>query len=534
VSDPREREQEDLPFERSSIAAIGRRRPWRLFGFGLGFSNGAEPEPDVPGFESGPLHPGMLEGLAREAGASRPEPANPKATAAAPAEDPGFESGPLHPGMLEALAHESGGAAPDPVESDESPGFESGPLHPGMLEALAQRAGDEMPETPPDEGPRSVLSLDASAVRPAAPGRRGEDRSPPGPLVEHSILDALAGLEDRPTRTFPIERAILISLFAHVAILLFMILMPERRAGDPKNNLLAALYNKPEQDTPIPISFPDAPGPARPNPRRSPLSDADRRAGGGDPSKPKSDTPFVPPDRGVAGLAPGPRAPRVPGSAVPARPRANAEAERRAQPQAPRGQADAQREAESKAAEQRKPSEFPTAEEQKRLGQPGQTTTLAGLQQAIREAARGTVGGQGGAPEPNPGGGFVDSGPLSFDTTWYDWGPYAAEMVRRIKLHWDVPELARLGWKGSLTVRFFIMADGTVADAKIVRASSIPPFDHAAFQAIVTSSPFRPLPKDLLAAVPGKDREGITVTFFYNMRMDEEEGGAPGPPRKSP
>jgi TonB family protein len=84
-------------------------------------------------------------------------------------------------------------------------------------------------------------------------------------------------------------------------------------------------------------------------------------------------------------------------------------------------------------------------------------------------------------------------------------------------------------------VRFFIMADGTVADAKIVRASGIPPFDHAAFQAIITSSPFRPLPKDLLAAVPGKDREGITVTFFYNMRMDDEgEGGPPGPPRKSP
>jgi TonB family protein len=149
---------------------------------------------------------------------------------------------------------------------------------------------------------------------------------------------------------------------------------------------------------------------------------------------------------------------------------------------------------------------------------PKETTRLAGLDTAIREAARGAVGGEGGSPGGDPEGGFVDSGPISFDTSWYDWGPYAAEMVRRIKLHWDVPDLARLGWKGSLTVRFFILADGTVADAKILRGSGIPPFDFAAFQAITKSSPFRPLPTDLHSM-----REGVTVTFFYNMRPDTEK-----------
>jgi TonB family protein len=94
-------------------------------------------------------------------------------------------------------------------------------------------------------------------------------------------------------------------------------------------------------------------------------------------------------------------------------------------------------------------------------------------------------------------------------------------MVRRIKLHWDIPELARLGWKGSLTVRFYIMADGTVADPKIIRVSGIPPFDNAAFQAIVKSSPFRPLPEVL-----HEEREGVTVTFFYNMRPESEEARA--------
>jgi TonB family protein len=166
------------------------------------------------------------------------------------------------------------------------------------------------------------------------------------------------------------------------------------------------------------------------------------------------------------------------------------------------------------------PSEFPsTSRPQTSIG-PRETGKLAGLDSAIREAARGTVGGEGGSPLPNPGGGFVDSGPVSFDTTWYDWGPYAAEMVRRIKLHWDVPELARLGWKGKLTVRFFILADGRVADAKIIRASGIPPFDFAAFQAIIKSNPFRPLPADL-----HEDQEGVTVTFFYNLRPESDEAG---------
>ena len=131
------------------------------------------------------------------------------------------------------------------------------------------------------------------------------------------------------------------------------------------------------------------------------------------------------------------------------------------------------------------------------------------------------AGGEGGSPPPNPDGGFADSGPISFDTKWYDWGAYAAEMIRRIKLHWEIPELARLGWKGSLTVRFYIMADGTVADAKILRVSGIPPFDNAAMQAILKSSPFRPLP-DVLH----EEREGVTVTFFYNMRPESEEARA--------
>lgn len=415
-------EQERLPFERSSIAAIGERRRWRLFG------------------------------------------TNEDADAA---EDSGKDDGP-------------------PVRS--------------MLGALAGRNGPEPePEGQPARGHTSMLALDPTAA--PAPS------DPPStvPLTAHSTLAELAGLEERPSSAFPIERALLIAILLHIALVVVLVVAPAPEPSSANGGLFAALVPQDKDDSPIPVIFQDLPGQARTNPKRSPLSDADRRAAGGDPSRPKSDTPFVPPSRGVEGLAPGPRAPRVPGSELQARRGATGAAERRPA-------------AEQDAAASKQASDFPTNLRPESSTGPREVSKLAGLDRAIQEAARGTVGGEGGSPSANPDGGFVDQGPLSFDTTWYDWGPYAAEMVRRIKLHWDVPELARLGWKGSLTVRFFILADGRVADAKIIRGSGIPPFDFAAFQAITKSSPFRPLPADL-----HEEREGVTVTFFYNMRYDAEE-----------
>ena len=156
---------------------------------------------------------------------------------------------------------------------------------------------------------------------------------------------------------------------------------------------------------------------------------------------------------------------------------------------------------------------------------------LADLGQAIQRAARGVgeMQGQDGGLVPNPDGGFKDTGPLSFDSSWYDWGPYAAEMIRRIKLHWEIPDLARLGWKGRVTIRFFIRGNGQVEGATILSVSGVPPFDHAALQSILTSSPFRALPKDL-----GSDREGVTVTFFYNLRPEEESKGGNANGKGSP
>ena len=317
---------------------------------------------------------------------------------------------------------------------------------------------------------------------------------------------------ERGQKPFPLERAVLISIAAHVAFLVLFLLNPgSATRADPKRGLLAGLLAQEPMENKVPIVFRSAPGPARENRERSQPSDADRRAGGGDRSRPRAAAPYVPSVPGIAEVEAGRRGAAT-GSSV---------AQALKPSRAARGEPDA--------SGNERPSVF---------GPPGTSSPsspvvaggsrsregdrLASLDQAIREAARETAGGgsQGGAGFPNADGGFVDSGPLSFDTTWYDWGPYAEEMVRRIKLHWDIPELARLGWKGKLTIRFFILADGRVADATIIRQSGIPPFDFAALQAILKSSPFRPLPSDL-----GSSREGVTVTFFYNLRPEKEGPG---------
>ncbi len=343
-----------------------------------------------------------------------------------------------------------------------------------------------------------MLDLEASA--PASPDANAEAEA-------SDIFE----IERKPERAFPIERAILFSIAAHILLFVLILHAPMPSSSETHRGLLGALVEserEKELQRQIPIVFRSAPGPARENPSRSDLSDATRKAGGGDPSRPRSQTPFIAPLPGKEGLAPGAAA----AAARPRPPQANG-AGRESAPVAAPGEKQASG---ADAFQVPAPGKASSGSEGPRL---------ADLQRAMEDAARGVTApsaprGNSGAGFPNPEGGFVDSGPISFDTTWYDWGPYAEEMVRRIKLHWEIPELARLGWKGKLTIRFFIRGDGRVEGARILKVSGVPPFDFAALQAILTSSPFRPLPKDL-----GSDREGVTVTFFYNIRPEKEGRG---------
>jgi TonB family protein len=389
---------------------------------------------------------------------------------------------------------------PEPVSadaaSDEAASEGAPPVSPGIL-------GLNRPSQtlPPDEDPipaagRTLLGLD----------RRGSE-SPPADVEDKPIFETL---ERKPLRPIPVERSVLFSIALHILVVVLILLAPARKISSDGGGLIPAFVT-PADDSPIPVAFKEAPGKERPNPKRSDLSDKDRVASGGDRAKPKAATPFAPEAPGRQALAPG--APLV----SPPRGSLGA-AEEAARPAAAAAAAREQQAQKSEAGSE--PYVVPPNGPEHPAGE-----RLANLQGAIRQAARGVSQppGEGGAGFPNPDGGFVDNGPLSFDTSWYDWGPYAAEMVRRIKLHWDIPELARLGWKGRVTIRFYIRGDGRVEGANILSVSGVPPFDHAALQAILTSSPFRPLPKDL-----GSDREGVTVTFFYNLRPEDSKGSDGG------
>ncbi|MGH9317063.1 MAG: TonB family protein [Thermoanaerobaculia bacterium] len=340
---------------------------------------------------------------------------------------------------------------------------------------------------------------------PAPTTTRPPREAPPGQI---EVPEFESDVQHKPRGAFPVERAVLFSLAAHILLLVFLLSTPLSVVPDAGKGLLAALVPPEESaEQKIPVIFKDfrrskefreSPGPARQNPRPSPLSDKTRRAGGGQTGRQHSETPFIPERPGIQGLEPGGRK-----AVQPSRPALGEAGEKQAAT-APGERA------------QGGPEAF-------RILPPGPNSTrrgqLSGLDSAVEEAAKATVQGEAGAGFANPEGGLVDTGPVSFETTWYPWGEYAEAMIRRIKLHWDVP---RDAWfKGKTTIRFYIHKDGHVSDVEVLKPSANPAYTNAAKQAILTSDPFRPLPKDLLGLFPNKEGEHVTVTFFYNYRPSE-------------
>jgi TonB family protein len=342
------------------------------------------------------------------------------------------------------------------------------------------------------------------------------DGLPPGedPFDEKAMLPAPEFLPPgaslrQDSRRINTERAFAISVILHLLLVVALVTVKlpartaEQDAMDPLG--LKSLMSTAPPDPAIPVQFFPAPGArAKEEPKTGLPSDMDRQAHGGDRALPVMPVPKAYPQAGIRDLEAGKQGPKV--AAAPAAP-------------PPIG---------SQVGEHRKLTDLapggalhdpPTPEERARqrqlLGIPGPDLNAITAESARKAAQSGGGGEEGGGFERE--GGFVDSGPLSFDTVGYDWGAYAAEMIRKIKRNWDVPALARYGIKGRITIRFFILKDGRVEAERILSGSGHPPFDNAAFQAIARSSAFRPLPADL-----GHDREGVTVTFFYNMRPEDE------------
>ncbi len=139
---------------------------------------------------------------------------------------------------------------------------------------------------------------------------------------------------------------------------------------------------------------------------------------------------------------------------------------------------------------------------------------------AIKEVGRVASLGSGQQSDlPGSAGGekgFAQDGPLSFESSWFDWGEYAEGMVSRIRVNWyaNMPHLIQTGLKGVVTIRFTIHRDGSITDVIILQSSGVPPYDFAAKKGIELSSPLNPLPKNF-----PNDSERVTAMFYYNQEL---------------
>jgi TonB family protein len=390
-----------------------------------------------------------------------------------------------------------------------------------LLSLDPSRAEDNLPIPWPPPG--GLASAQDPFARPIA----SADEELAVPLLALD-LEEKAAKESAPSRWgFTTDRAVALSVLLHALLVLLVLGAPTTPGGaapDPDElppDLLGLnkLWAVPPSEPPIPIQFYPAPGPKAPAPGANPrLSDLDRRAGGGDPRLPKADTPRSVARPGIQDLDPGKRGPgRGPDDEA----RAAAEAARMAQAAASQGTGSPEDVAKDGKG---------TPSSKGLAGLPSSPLREISAAEASRAAGSerrpGGGGDEGGGWESQ--GGFVDSGPLSFDTKGYEWGPYAAEMIRKIKRNWEIPKLAHYGLKGRLVIRFYLQKDGRVEGVRLLVSSGIPPYDNASMQAIRNSSPFRALPPDF-----PNPREGVTITFLYNVRPEDADADDPqkAPPR---
>lgn len=73
-----------------------------------------------------------------------------------------------------------------------------------------------------------------------------------------------------------------------------------------------------------------------------------------------------------------------------------------------------------------------------------------------------------------------------------DW--YLAGVQRKIWLLWN--QQIKPGFAQPIGVSFTILADGSVADVRVIQPSGISQLDFAAQRAVMAAAPFSPLPKD--------------------------------------
>jgi TonB family protein len=119
--------------------------------------------------------------------------------------------------------------------------------------------------------------------------------------------------------------------------------------------------------------------------------------------------------------------------------------------------------------------------------------------------ARPTVGGGGEGVKGNPDANNNPNGRPSLDAQKdVDFGPYMADLQRRIKRAWFP---ARTNESKRVVVLFTVQKGGELSDLKLANSSGAASADQAALNAVQNVSPFRPLPS-------GRPN-GLTMEFTF-------------------
>jgi TonB family protein len=111
----------------------------------------------------------------------------------------------------------------------------------------------------------------------------------------------------------------------------------------------------------------------------------------------------------------------------------------------------------------------------------------------------------------NPEGGDGQFGPsIQFDTKGVEFGPWLRRFIAQIKRNWFIP-YAAMSMRGHVVITFYVHKDGRISELTVRKPSGVEAFNHAAFNALVSSNPTVALPPEY-----PDDRAFFTVTFYYN------------------
>lgn len=322
--------------------------------------------------------------------------------------------------------------------------------------------------------------------------------------MQQERIDLVAAAEE-PPKAGGLSLSVIVSLVLHAAFILWFVHAHREPAPVSKNAPMMRYIELMQQNQ---QKFVEAPGPAVDKaPLRAPLSDANRKASMPEPT---GLTPTRRPGTNDSALY-------TPSASSPS-PRQQQQAQPSQQPQ-PAQAAQAGGLTEPTPSQQRA-----TNTDTFIYREPNRASAAAAAQIDWRSAIREVKGPLGGGDGPDFGGtsggerGLAEQGPISFETSWYDWGPYAQSMVSKIRVNWyaNMPQLIRTGIGGVVTIRFTIQRDGRITEVIILKSSGHPPYDFAARKAIELSSPLNPLPSDFPNA-----NERVTAMFYYNTRIPE-------------